>query len=70
MGIKITRIKSVTAEGRDCPDGDTCPTLWATDTRKRLVSGRPVTDPDVLRQLNLPDGEIAVEVPEELLEDP
>lgn len=67
MATKITKIKSVSADG-SCPDGDTCPTLWQTDARTRIVQGAPVTDPDVLRQLNLPAGEIAVEVPDTLWE--
>jgi hypothetical protein len=70
MPKKITMIKRVSADGTDCPDGDTCPTLWRTDAGTRIVSGPPVTDPEVLRQLNVPEGEIAVEVPDALLERP
>jgi hypothetical protein len=44
--------------------------LWRTDGGTRIVQGAPVTDPEVLRQLNLPEGEIAVEVPETLWEEP
>jgi hypothetical protein len=67
MATKITKIGSVNGDGA-CPDGDTCPTLWQTDARTRIVQGAPVTDPEVLRQLNLPPGEIAVEVPDSLWE--
>ncbi len=69
MAQKITKIKTISAGG-SCPDGDTCPTLWRTDTGTRIVQGAPVTDPEVLRQLNLPPGEIAVEVPGTLWEGP
>lgn len=70
MAKRITKIRSVSADGGDCPDGDTCPTLWSSDQRTRIVQGRPVTDPEVLRQLNLPEGEIAVEVPDTLWAEP
>lgn len=70
MAKQITKIRSVRADGRSCPDGDTCPTLWRTDARTRIVQGAPVTDPDVLRQLDLPPGEIAVEVPDTLWDGP
>lgn len=59
-------IKRVSATGEDCPDGDTCPTLWRTATGTLIVQGYPVTDPETLRQLNLPEGEMAVEVPDAL----
>jgi hypothetical protein len=66
---KITRIKSVSRDGGSCPDGDTCPTQWRTNWGTRITSGPPVTDPEVLRMLRLPEGEIAVETPEALWED-
>jgi hypothetical protein len=68
MATKITKIRSVSSSGGTCPDGDTCPTLWQTDARTLIIQGTPVTDPEVLRQLNLPPGEIAVEVPDSLWE--
>lgn len=70
MQTKITMIKRVSADGASCPDGDTCPTLWRTDAGTWIVQGPPVTDPEVLRQVNLPEGEILVEVPGTLLEKP
>ena len=63
MSQKITMIKRVSATGEDCPDGDTCPTLWRTEAGTLIVQGFPVIDPETLRQLNLPEGEMAVEVP-------
>jgi hypothetical protein len=69
MAKRITKIRSVSTDGGACPDGDTCPTLWRTDASTRIVQGAPVTDPGVLSQLNLPPGEIAVEVPDTLWEE-
>ncbi len=50
-----------------CPDGNTCPTVYATERGTRLVQGWKVTDPAVLSQLGVPPGEEVVEVPAELL---
>jgi hypothetical protein len=63
---KITRIRSVAWDGAECPDGADCPTQWTTSWGTRLTQGRLVTDPEVLRMLNLPPGEVAVETPEAL----
>jgi hypothetical protein len=65
---KITKIKSVTWDGGSCPDGDTCPTQWQTSWGTRITQGTPVTDPEVLRMLHLPEGEGAVETPDALWE--
>lgn len=66
---KITRIKSVSANGDLCPDGATCPTQWRTSWGTRITQGAPVTDPEVLDMISAPDGEILVETPEALWED-
>jgi len=50
-----------------CPDGTTCPTIYATGGGTRLVRGWKVTDPSILSQLGLPPDEDVVEVPAELL---
>jgi hypothetical protein len=47
-----------------------CPTQWKTNWGTRITQGRPVTDPDVLGMINPPDGEILVETPEALWEEP
>jgi hypothetical protein len=65
---KITKITSVSWDGSQCPDGDTCPTQWRTNWGTRITQGTPVTDPEVLRMLRLPEGEAAVETPEALWE--
>jgi len=47
----------------DCSDGKTCPALHRTDRGTVVVQGWAVTDPQALRQLRLPPGEQAVEIP-------
>ena len=42
--------------GTDSKDGDS-PTLWETDSDEYIVQGYSVTDPQVLAQLNVPEGE-------------
>ena len=49
----------------DCKGGD-CPTVYATDRGTLVIQGY-VLDPATVRQLTLPTGEGAVEVPAELL---
>lgn len=66
---KITIIRRVSWDGSACPDGADCPTQIATNWGKHLTIGRPVTDPEVLRMLNLPPGEVVIETPDELWED-
>ena len=66
MTKQVKKIRSVGADGDSCPDGDTCPTLYHTDAGTRIVQGAPATNPEVLRHLDLPRGEVAVETPEAL----
>ena len=66
---KITIIRRVSWDGGTCPDGVDCPAQIATNWGKRLTVGRLVTDPEVLRMLNLPPGEVVIETPDELWED-
>jgi hypothetical protein len=46
--------------------GTSCPTLYATDRGTLVVQGYVLTD-DASRQLSLPPGEAAVEIPVELV---
>ncbi len=50
----------------ECPDGNTCPAVFATDDGSVVVQGRRI-DPVILAQLRLGADEYAVEVPVELL---
>lgn len=52
----------------DCPDGNTCPTISKTDRGTIIVQGYKLTDAE-LRQIVLPDGETAVEIPAHVLEE-
>jgi hypothetical protein len=52
---------------RGCSDGKTCPAVHRTDRGTVVIQGWAVTDPEALRELSLPAGELAVEVPAELV---
>jgi hypothetical protein len=43
------------------------PTLYRTDRKSWLVQGWVVSDPAVLAEMNIPDGETAVEIPDRLV---
>ncbi|GAA1390892.1 hypothetical protein [Catellatospora chokoriensis] len=48
--------------------GDTnCPSLYRTDRNTFVVQGWRVTDPEALRQLDIPAHETVVEVPSDVL---
>jgi hypothetical protein len=51
-----------------CPDGNTCPTIYATGRGTVVVQGYQLSADD-LAQIRLPDGELAVEIPVSLLEE-
>ncbi|MER7408138.1 hypothetical protein ABT373_38195 [Streptomyces sp. NPDC000070] len=53
--------------GKNSTVGD-CPTLYATDRDTYLVQGWKIFANDLLMQLEIPEGETAVEVPTELFE--
>ena len=52
----------------DCPDGRTCPAVrrWA-DRGTLLVTGTLITDPALLSELPVGQGEAVVEVPDTLI---
>ena len=52
---------------RGCSDGKTCPAVHQTDHGTVVIQGWAVTDAEALRQLRLPAGELAVEIPAELV---
>ena len=43
------------------------PTLYKTDRDSWLVQGWAVTDPEALAEMNIPDGETVVEIPDRLV---
>jgi hypothetical protein len=66
--MKLTVLRVVRDDA--CYDGKTCPSLSRTDRHSYVVVGQVVTDPEALEQLagRVGPGEVAVEVPESLLE--
>ncbi|WAE73330.1 hypothetical protein OUQ99_30015 [Streptomonospora nanhaiensis] len=44
-----------------------CPAVYETDRGTLVVQGYVLSDPQALKQIGLPEGESAVEVPTELL---
>ncbi|GAA2055311.1 hypothetical protein GCM10009800_50610 [Nocardiopsis rhodophaea] len=48
-----------------CRNG-TCPTIYATDRGTYVVQGYVVRQGELAGQLNIPEGESAVEIPAEL----
>ncbi|TDD83946.1 hypothetical protein [Actinomadura rubrisoli] len=43
------------------------PTLYKTDRGSWVIQGWVITDPDVLAKMNIPEGEIACEIPDRLV---
>ncbi len=59
----------LTLMGKD-PDSNPTgsPTVYRTDSGSWLVQGWIVTDPDALTQMNIPDGETVVEIPDRMIQ--
>ena len=62
MTVRLTRVRA-----EDCPDTITCPAIDTSDRGTVVVTGKQVTDPEVLAQLRIGPGETAVEIPASLL---
>ncbi|WP_017599929.1 hypothetical protein [Nocardiopsis lucentensis] len=60
--MEVTRVRGT------CDPRPHCPTLYRTDRETYLVQGYVVTDPQILAELDVPDGESVVEVPVKLIE--
>ncbi|MGH3489478.1 MAG: hypothetical protein ACRDP8_16435 [Actinopolymorphaceae bacterium] len=56
----------VIATSGGCTGGD-CPTAYMTDRGTAVIQGYVITDPAALRQVDLPAGETAVEIPLDVL---
>lgn len=52
----------------DCPDGRTCPAVWKTDRDTVAIRGYQLPAAD-LKQIVLPAGETALEIPVAILEE-
>ena len=44
------------------------PTVYRTDRDSWVVQGWTVTDPEALRQMDIPEGETCVEIPDRMLQ--
>jgi hypothetical protein len=62
-------IMRLTFIGKD-PDSNPTgsPTVYRTDRGSWVVQGWVVTDPQALTQMDIPDGETAVEIPDRMLQ--
>lgn len=59
----------LTLIGKDPESNPTgSPTVYRTDRDSWLVQGWVVTDSEVLSQMNIPDGETAVEIPDRIVQ--
>jgi hypothetical protein len=55
--------------GKDSESNPTgSPTVYRTDRGSWVVQGWVVTDPTVLAQMRIPDGETAVEIPDRMIQ--
>jgi len=55
------RLTLVAKDPESQPQGS--PTLYRTDRGSWIVQGWVVTDPDALAAMDIPDGEVACEIP-------
>lgn len=59
------RIEKIAQDPDSRPNGS--PTLYRTDRGSWLVQGWNVTDPNVLAEMKIPEGESAVEIPDRMI---
>jgi hypothetical protein len=59
------RLTLVGVDPESNPTGS--PTVYRTDRGSWLVQGWVVTDPDALAQMDIPEGETAVEIPDRII---
>jgi hypothetical protein len=62
---EIVRIRFVAKDPDSVPDQS--PTLYKTDRDSWLVQGWVVTDSSMLAEMNIPEGETVVEIPDRLV---
>jgi hypothetical protein len=59
----------LTFVGKDPASNPTgSPTVYRTDRESWVVQGWAVTDPDALAQMDLPEGETCVEIPDRMIQ--
>ena len=59
------RLTVIAKDPDSVPDGS--PTLYRTDRGSWVVQGWVVTDPDALADMDIPEGESCVEIPDRLV---
>lgn len=59
------KLTFVAVDPDSVPNGS--PTLYKTDRGSWVVQGWVVTDPDALKQMNVPEGETVVEIPDRMI---
>jgi hypothetical protein len=59
------RLTLVAKDPESQPQGS--PTLYRTDRQSWVVQGWVISDPEVLAKMNIPEGEIACEIPDRLV---
>ncbi|MEV5967788.1 hypothetical protein AB0L70_38840 [Kribbella sp. NPDC051952] len=59
------RLALVAGDPDSVPDNS--PTLYKTDRGSWVVQGWVVSDPEALAQLNVPEGETVVEIPDRMI---
>jgi hypothetical protein len=62
----IVRLTLIGKDPESNPTGS--PTVYRTDRESWLVQGWVVTDPGALAEMNIPDGETVVEIPDRMLQ--
>lgn len=64
QGIMM-KLTLVAGDPESVPDNS--PTLYRTDRESWVVQGWVVSDPEALAQLNVPEGETVVEIPDRMI---
>ena len=59
------QIRLIAADPESQPTNS--PTLYKTDRDSWIVQGWVVTDPEVLAQMGIPEGEACVEIPDRMI---
>ena len=60
------RLTLVAKDPNSIPNGS--PTLYRTDRGSWVLQGWTVTDPDTLAEVNVPEGESCVEIPDRMIQ--
>jgi hypothetical protein len=67
MSVMLTGVHLTFIRKTALSNEDNCPSLYRTDRDTFIVQGWRVTDPETLRQLDIPGHETVVEVPCDVL---